>query len=130
MKATLSQFKQSPRKVRLVADLVRGKTVRQAKEALAFLPKKSAPIIEKLLSSAFANANGADMDSLVIKTIQVNKGMVLRRFKPMARGRAARVHRTRSIISLELGAAPGAQKVKVAAKEKKVKKNSKLQATG
>lgn len=105
MKATLSQFRQSPRKVRLVADVVRGKTVRAAQETLAFLPKKSAPIIEKLLSSAVANAKatGADLDTLVVKTISVNKGMVLRRFKPMARGRAARVHRTRSIISLELG---------------------------
>jgi len=125
MKATLSQFKQSPRKVRLVADLVRGKTVRQAKESLAFLDKKSAPIIEKLISSAFANAQGTDMDALIVKTIQVNKGMVLRRFKPMARGRAARVHRTRSVISLELGMAPGAKP----SKEKKAKKTTKKAET-
>lgn len=106
MRATLSQFRQSPRKVRLVADLVRGKTVRQAQEALAFLPKKSAPIVAKLIESAVANAkqSGADVDSLVVKGIAVNKGMVLRRYKPMARGRAAQVHRVRSIITLELGA--------------------------
>ena len=123
MRATLSQFKQSPRKVRLVADLIRGKTVRQAKEALAFLPKKSAPIIDKLLASAVANAKAGEsaFDSLVVKTITVQKGMVLRRFKPMARGRAARVHKTRSIISLELGMAPGAK----VAKEKKAKKTTK-----
>jgi large subunit ribosomal protein L22 len=121
MKATLSQFNQSPRKVRLVADLVRGKTVRQAKEALAFLPKKSAPIIDKLIASAVANAKmgTTEMDSFVVKTITVQKGIVLRRFKPMARGRAARVHRTRSIISLELAPVAGtAKKVKKTAKKK------------
>lgn len=123
MKATLSQFNQSPRKVRLVADLIRGKTVRQAKEALAFLPKKSAPIIDKLIASAVANAKAgnAEIDSLVVKTITVQKGIVLRRFKPMARGRAARVHRTRSIISLELG--------HVASKVKKAKKTSSKKET-
>jgi large subunit ribosomal protein L22 len=118
MKATLSQFKQSPRKVRLVADLIRGKTVRQAKEALAFLPKKSAPIIDKLISSAVANAKAGEsaLDTLIVKTITVQKGIVLRRFKPMARGRAARVHRTKSIIAIELG--------EIAGKTKKVKKVS------
>ncbi len=123
MKATLSQFKQSPRKVRLVADLIRGKTVRQAKEALAFLPKKSAPIIDKLIASAVANAKAgeAEFDSLIVKTITVQKGIVLRRFKPMARGRAARVHRTKSIISLELGQA--------VSKEKKAKKISSKKET-
>ena len=123
MKATLSQFEQSPRKVRLVADLIRGKTVRQAKEALAFLPKKSAPIIDKLIASAVANAKAgeAEFDSLIVKTITVQKGIVLRRFKPMARGRAARVHRTKSIISLELGQA--------VSKEKKAKKISSKKET-
>lgn len=118
MKATLSQFKQSPRKVRLVADLIRGKTVRQAKEALAFLPKKSAPIIDKLIMSAVANSKTGEaaLDSLIVKTITVQKGIVLRRFKPMARGRAARVHRTKSIIAIELG--------EVAGKAKKAKKVS------
>lgn len=118
MKATLSQFKQSPRKVRLVADLIRGKTVRQAKEYLAFLPKKSAPIIDKLIMSAVANAKAGEaaLDTLIVKTITVQKGMVLRRFKPMARGRAARVHRTKSIIAIELG--------EIAGKTKKAKKVS------
>jgi large subunit ribosomal protein L22 len=70
-----------------------------------FLPKKSAPAFQKLLDSAVSNAkgNGASPDTLIVKTISVNKGMVIRRYKPMARGRAAGVRRTRSIISLELG---------------------------
>jgi large subunit ribosomal protein L22 len=107
MKATLHNFKQSPRKVRLVADMIRGKRVGVASDMLAFMPKKSSPEIEKLLASAIANARQAGMnpDDLVVKTITVDKGAVLRRFKPMARGRAAGVRRTMSIVKIELGAA-------------------------
>ena len=107
MKASLYNFKQSPRKVRLVADMIRGKRVMLAQDMLAFMPKKSSPEIEKLLASAIANARQAGMnpDDLVVKTISVDKGAVLKRFKPMARGRAARVHRTMSIVKIELGAA-------------------------
>ena len=105
MKAILSNYRQSPQKTRLVANLIRGKSVAAAKRALMFLPKKSAPAIEKLLDSAVASARsaGASVDNLIVKTISVNKGLVIRRFKPMARGRAAGIRRTRSIISLELG---------------------------
>jgi large subunit ribosomal protein L22 len=105
MKATLSNYRQSPRKVRLVADMVRGKSVTAARSALAFLPKKSSEAMLKLLNSAVANARakGASPDALVISKISVDKGMVLRRFTPKARGRAATIRRTRSIISLELG---------------------------
>ena len=105
MKATLSNYHQSPQKTRLVANLIRGKSVNDAKRALMFLPKKSAPAIEKLLDSAVASARsaGASVDQLIVKTITVNKGLVIKRFKPMARGRAAGIRKTRSIISLELG---------------------------
>lgn len=106
MKATLSNYRQSPRKVRLVAQLIRGKSVKAAREALSFLPKKSAPDIRRLLDSAVTSARstGSSPEDLVIKTITVNKGSVLKRFIPKARGRAARFRRTMSIISLELGA--------------------------
>ena len=67
MKATLSQFRQSPRKVRLVADMIRGKSVRQAREALMFLAKKSSPEILKLLNSAAANAQSESSDELIVK---------------------------------------------------------------
>jgi large subunit ribosomal protein L22 len=105
MKASLYNFKQSPRKVRLVADMIRGKRVMVARDMLAFMPKKSSPEIEKLLASAIANARQAGMnpEDLVVKTISVDKGAVLKRFKPMARGRAASVRRTMSIVKLELG---------------------------
>lgn len=140
MKALLTNYHQSPRKVGLVAGLIRGKTVAQAKAALMFLPKKSAPAIEKLLDSAVSNARnmGLESDNLFVKTITVNKGIAMRRFKPMARGRAAQYRKTMSIVAIELGqltpAAPKAQKVtaeapkKVAAKKvakKKVKSETK-----
>ena len=105
MKASLTNFKQSPRKVRLVADMIRGKRVSVARDQLAFLPKKSAPEIQKLLESAIANARtqGMNADDLVVKTITVDKGAVLKRFMPKARGRAGRILRTMSIVKLELG---------------------------
>lgn len=105
MKATLSNYDQSPRKVRLVADMVRGKSIGAARSALAFLPKKSSEAMLKLIHSAVSNARakGVSPDSLVISKISVDKGAVLRRFTPKARGRAATIRRTRSIISLELG---------------------------
>ncbi len=104
MKATLTNYRQSPQKTRLVANLIRGKSVRAARMALSFLSKKSSPAFGKLLDSAVANArqSGVATDDLIVKTVSVNKGLVIRRFKPMARGRAAGVRRTRSIITLEL----------------------------
>jgi large subunit ribosomal protein L22 len=129
MKALLTNYHQSPRKVRLVADLIRGKSVAQAKAALMFLPKKSSPAIEKLLDSAVSNARqaGADVEALFVKTIAVNKGIAMRRFKPMARGRASRYQKTLSHVSLELGSLSVAASKKAA--KKSTKKNSKLQAT-
>jgi large subunit ribosomal protein L22 len=106
MKATLSNFHQSPRKVGLVAGAIRGKSVAKARDTLAFLPHKSSAAIRKLLDSAVANARtaGADETTLFIKTIGVDKGSVMRRFKPMARGRAAPFRRTMSHVTLVLGA--------------------------
>jgi large subunit ribosomal protein L22 len=116
MKALLKNYRQSPRKVRLIADMIRGKDIASARAALAFMPKKSVPDIQKLLDSAVANArsSGHDADALVVKTISVDKATVMRRFKPMARGRAARFARTMSTIRMELGAqaAPKAQSAK------------------
>lgn len=129
MKALLTNYHQAPRKVRLVADLIRGKSVSQAKAALAFLSKKSSPALEKLLDSAVANARvqGKEAENLFVKTISVNKGAAMRRFKPMARGRAARFERIYSIVALELGELT-ASKAKKAAK-KTVTKKAKTEAT-
>lgn len=104
MRATLKNYHQPPRKVRLVADLIRGKSVRQAQNALLFLDKKSAPVLNKLLNSAVANAqkSGASAEGLVIKSISVDKGAVMRRVRPFSRGRSGTIHKTMSIISIVL----------------------------
>ncbi len=102
MKALLKNYHQAPRKVRLVADLIRGKSVAQAREALTFLPKKSSPVLAKLLNSAVANA-GRSADDLFVKTITVDKGAVMKRGRPFSRGRSGTLHKELSIIFLELG---------------------------
>jgi len=126
MKASLTNFKQSPRKVRLVADMIRGKRVAVARDSLMFLDKKSSPEIVKLLNSAIANARqkGMNPDDLIVSKISVDKGMVIRRFKPMARGRAAGIHRTMSHINIELGLAAD-----VKAAKKSSRKSTKAKST-
>src|SRR4051812_49046986 len=91
----------SPQKARLVADLVRGRAAGDALEVLAFLPKKTAPIIKALIESAVANAEHAaerdnrelDIDTLFVKTIRVDMGNTLRRFRPRAQGRATPIQK-------------------------------------
>jgi len=81
----------SPQKARLVADLVRGKKVDYALNILTFSPKKGAEIIKKVVESAIANAehnNGADIDELKVTSICVDKGLVLKRVRARAKGRA------------------------------------------
>ena len=109
MKALLTNYHQSPRKVRLVADLIRGKSIAQAKESLMFLMDKSSPVIAKLLDSAVANArnSGVNVENLFVKKITVDKGLVMRRSRPFARGRAGSVRKTMSIVNLELGMGAG-----------------------
>ena len=111
MKATLKNYHQSPRKVRLVADMIRGKSVVAARAALHFLPKKSSPTIAKLLDSAVANS-GIAPDVLFVKSIAVNKGAVMRRSRPFARGRSGTIRKTMSIVTLELGTNAAPKKVR------------------
>ncbi len=129
MKALLTNYHQSPRKVRLVADLIRGKSVAQARAALLYLPKKSSPALGKLLDSAIANASSAgnSVENLFVKTITVNKGAVMRRARPFGRGRSGTLRKTMSIVFLELGtSAKPAKKVKAfAVKKTSVKKTAK-----
>jgi large subunit ribosomal protein L22 len=124
MKALLKNYRQSPRKVGLVADLIRGKSVIAARAALTYLPKKSGPAIGKLLESAVANAKstGNTAENLFVKTITVNKGAVMRRARPFARGRSGSIHKTMSIVYLELAAAAGTAKKVVKKAAKKVAK--------
>jgi large subunit ribosomal protein L22 len=105
MKAVLKNYRQSPRKVRLLADLVRGKEVDKALETLSFVNKRASDPFTKVIKSAVANAKsqGADVSKLVIKKVAVDKGVVLKRFMPRARGSAARILKRNSHISVELG---------------------------
>jgi large subunit ribosomal protein L22 len=125
MRASLTNFKQSPRKVRLVIDLIRGKKVAVARESLVFLEKKSAPEITRLLDSAIANARmqGMNPEDLVVKTISVDKAHVIKRFKPMARGRAAGIRRTMSHVNIALGIAAN-----VTAPKKSARKSTKAKS--
>lgn len=105
MKAFLKNYRQSPRKVRLIADLVRGKEVGKALQTLKFVNKRAALPVEKLILSAVANARsmGSATGTLVITKIAVDKGLVQKRFMPRARGAAARINKRSSHITLELG---------------------------
>jgi large subunit ribosomal protein L22 len=105
MKAILKNYRQSPRKVRLVADVVRGKDVTKALEMLKFVNKRASEPFAKLIRSAEANAKsqGVDVSTLFVKAIAVNKGTVLKRVMPRARGSAARINKRNSHLSVELG---------------------------
>jgi len=105
MKAILKNYRQSPRKVRLIADLVRGKSAADALTTLRFVDKRAAQPFAKLIESAVANAKvqGANLDKLFIKAVQVNKAPTLKRFMPRARGSASRINKRNSHISVELG---------------------------
>ena len=105
MKAKLSTYRQSPRKVRLVADHIRGKKVGAARMLLDALPKRAALPIKKLLLSAVANAkdtHGVPDDNLYIKEIRVDEGPTLKRHMPRAFGRSAPIRKRTSHISIIL----------------------------
>ena len=104
--AVLKGVHLSPQKARLVADLVRGKKVDQALNILAFCPKKGAEIIKRVVESAIANAEhneGADIDELKVTTIYVDKGMVMKRIRPRAKGRAGRIIKPTCHITVTVG---------------------------
>lgn len=128
MKAYLKQFNQPPRKIRLVATLVRGKTVGKALGLLTFADQKSAEPIRKLIESAAANSglSRASAHALVVKDIRVDEAVKLRRFMPRAQGRAAGYRRISSHISVVLGEAPAPKpsKKKVGAKKKSADEQS------
>lgn len=104
MKATLTNYKQSPRKVRLVAEAVKGKTLASANATLSYLVKRGALPIQKLIQSAAANAvqAGADVNSLMVKNIEVNKGLVMKRSMPRAMGRATPINKRTSHVTVTL----------------------------
>jgi large subunit ribosomal protein L22 len=103
--AVLKNTKISPRKARLVADLVRGMAVSDALDSLRSINKKAAPLVSKLIQSAMANATSTstvDVDRLVVKEAFVNEGQKLKRYLPRAQGRATQVKKRSSHIIVKL----------------------------
>tara|TARA_Y100001934_G_C12229595_1_gene714703 strand:- start:222 stop:611 length:390 start_codon:yes stop_codon:yes gene_type:complete len=104
--AKLRWLRMSPRKVRLVVDLIRGKHVEEALNVLTFSDKAAAEPVAKLLRSAVANADGKDeydIDKLFVETAYVDEGPTWRRWLPRAMGRATRIRKRTSHVTLVLG---------------------------
>lgn len=104
MKAFLKNYRQAPRKVRLVASLVKGKSVANAIVELDFLAKRAGLPIKKLLLSAVANAKnmGIEVENLFIKELRVDKGIVMKRMMPAAMGTGHRINKRTSHLNLLL----------------------------
>lgn len=105
MKAILKNYRQSPRKVRLVANLIKGKSVGEVETELSFLVKRAALPFQKLLDSAVANAKHnfkLDKEDLYVKDVRVDKGIVMKRMMPRARGSASRINKRTSHLILVL----------------------------
>ncbi|RBW67760.1 50S ribosomal protein L22 [Bacillus taeanensis] len=102
-KAVAKSVRIAPRKARLVVDLIRGKQVGEAVAILRHTPKAASPVVEKLLNSAIANAEHnyeMDPNSLIITQAFVNEGATLKRFRPRAMGRASRINKRTSHITI------------------------------
>ncbi len=105
VKAVAKYVRISPRKVRLVIGLVRGKRVDESLNILQFTPKRAAHIVRKLIKSAIANAEqkpDVDIDNLYIKYIYADEGPTLKRYRARALGRAVRIRRRTSHITVVL----------------------------
>ena len=102
-KAVAKYIRISPQKTRLVADVVRGMDVETAITTLRFMPKKAARILRKVIESAVANADQndtIDVDTLYVKDIFIDGGPMLKRFRPRAQGRATRILKRTSHITV------------------------------
>ncbi|MCM2339029.1 MAG: 50S ribosomal protein L22 [Burkholderiales bacterium] len=122
MKAFLKNYRQAPRKVRLVAGLIKGKSVNQALAELDFLAKRAGFPMRKLLLSAVANAKemGVDKENLFIKEVRVDKGIVMKRMMPAAMGTGHRINKRTSHVALLL-----AEKTQTSKKQNKETKEKK-----
>lgn len=104
-KAVLKYARISSRKVKIVADLIRGKHVDEALAIIKFTPKASSEILEKLLKSAIANAennHGMNRGNLVVSEIYANQGPTLKRIRPAAKGSAVRIRKRTSHVTIKL----------------------------
>ena len=101
--ASAKRLRMSAQKVRLVADQIRGKPVADALDLLSFSNKKASVLMRKALESVVANAEnneGADIDELKVSEVYVNEGMTMKRIRPRAKGRADRIFKRSSHITV------------------------------
>jgi large subunit ribosomal protein L22 len=126
MKAFLKNYRQSPRKVRLVAELIKGKRVAEALLLLDTLPKRASLPIKKLVDSAVSNASSnnslIDPKDLFVENITVDKGIVLKRIMPRARGSASRINKRTSHVVITLTEKKIIEKIKEEVKSETEKK--------
>lgn len=129
MKAVLTNYRQSPRKVRLVAGLIKGKQISLADAELSFLAKRAAEPIRKLLASAIANAKqnfSVKEELLHVKDVRVDKGVTMKRSQPRSHGMATRINKRGSHVLIELEErAPKEKKPRKVPAAKKVEKKAK-----
>ncbi len=105
VKAIAKYMRISPRKIRLLMREIRGKKVEEALNLLTFAPQKGAPVLRKLINSAVANASqhpDTDVDNLFVKHIFADEGPTLKRFRPRAMGRATRIRKRSSHLTVIL----------------------------
>ncbi|MGD8367356.1 MAG: 50S ribosomal protein L22 [Desulfobacterales bacterium] len=105
VRAVAKYMRISPRKVRMLTEAVKGKPVEAALDILKFMPQKAASMVEKIMRSAVANADQrpeVDVDALVVANVVADPGPVLKRFRPRARGRATRILKRTSHITVIL----------------------------
>jgi len=126
--AKLNYLRIAPRKVRLVADLIRGKSVEKAQTILNFTAKKAAPVLHKLLKSAISSAKnlGFEEKNLYISKILVNEGPKYKRWMPRARGVAYEIQKKTSHIILILDQIKPVKAKKAAKKKEKIKEEPKI----
>lgn len=136
MKASLTNYRQAPRKIRLIGDLIKGKEVARALAELDLLVKRGSKPMRTLLASAVANARtGSNMSEseLFVKSVRVDKGLVLKRMMPRARGRGFPIHKHSSHVFIELAHIAeagsktdiGKKQAKLAKRETRVSKSKK-----
>lgn len=102
-KAVAKTVRIAPRKVRLVLDLIRGKEVGEAMSILQLTNKRSSPVVEKLIKSAVANAEhnyDMDVDQLIVSEAYADEGPTLKRFRPRAQGRATKINKRTSHVTI------------------------------
>lgn len=104
-RAVAKYIRMSPRKIRLIMDQIRGKSVEEALNLVSFAPQKGSKVLLKLINSAVANAeqgSDVDVDKLYIQSIFADEGPTLKRFRPRAMGRATRIRKRTSHLTVIL----------------------------